>query len=762
MIENLNPAQQKAVMYTKGPLLVIAGAGSGKTRVITYRIARLINQDGVSPYNILALTFTNKASAEMKHRIESLLGNTSLDMWISTFHSACVRILRMEMNHLGYSRDFVIYDAVDQIALIKECLKETGLSEEKFSPMAISNKISLMKNDLKEPDLSPCSNSQAGSNDIVYDINDYDDAILKIYPVYQKKLKTNNALDFDDLLLITVKLFKSKPDVLACYQDRFQYILVDEYQDTNYVQHMLINLLAGKHQNICVVGDEDQSIYGWRGANIDNILDFEKTFNNTRVVKLEENYRSTKNILEASNYVISKNRQRKGKILFTNNKAGEKITYYRAYNEIEEGDFISRTAMDFHQGEKVNFSSMAVFYRTNAQSRVIEESLRKSGIPYQIIGGLKFYDRKEIKDIIAYCRIIVNPDDSVGLNRIFNTNNHGIGKVTVNKINNFASERKLTRYQAMKTIANSESFSGVVKKKIEKFCGFLDRQKEFAEKNTVSEVIKYIQAETGYVEKLMKENSFESSNRIENLKELITAAKSFEENNNSAAVSDFLDQAALVSSIDDFDDKHGLVALMTLHNSKGLEFPIVFITGMEKRIFPHIRSMDREEELEEERRLCYVGMTRTKNRLFLLNAVTRKIYGMEQTNPPSEFLDDIPEDLIEMISPSQQANSSLAYSHYALKNKTQIGNSRPRRVSQWEANPVRNSGKNFIKLHSRGTSSERLRGKFPVGTKVLHSTFGKGIILDKNGSDADEILIIFFKGAGKKKLKAKYANLKVL
>ena len=717
MLENLNPAQQKAVMHKNGPLLVIAGAGSGKTRVITCRVARLINEGEVSPYNILALTFTNKASSEMKQRMESLLGNKSLDAWVSTFHSACVRILRTEIDRLGYSKDFIIYDSIDQNALIKECLGETGLSDEKYSPMAIANKISLMKNEQIEPD----------NNNSIDETSDYDDAIRKIFPLYQKKLKANNALDFDDLLLKTVKLFKSEPDVLEDYQNRFQYILVDEYQDTNYLQYLFISLLAKKYQNVCVVGDEDQSIYRWRGANIENILSFEKNFKNAKIIKLEENYRSTKIILEASNYVISKNRQRKGKILFTNNGAGEKITYYRAFNEIEEGDYISRTTLEFQRKGKADFSDIAVFYRTNAQSRVIEESLRKSGIPYQVIGGLKFYDRKEIKDVIAYCRVIVNPDDSVGLNRIFNTNNHGIGKVTLNKINNFAGERKLTRFQAMREMVQSKAFAGAVKNRVEKFCSLLGRLREFAGGNSVSEVIKYIQAETGYVDKLMNENSFEARNRIENLKELITAAKSFEENNDGVSVSNFLDQAALVSDIDSFDDKHGSVALMTLHNSKGLEFPVVFITGMEERIFPHIRSMSCEEEMEEERRLCYVGMTRTKNRLFFLNAVTRKIYGMELTNPPSEFIEDIPAELIETISPSQHNHSSLTYNRFPRKIRQQIDGS-----------------------------------KFSIGTKVAHSTFGNGIILDVNGSNDEEILSVFFKGAGKKKLKSKYADLKVL
>tara|TARA_B100001964_G_scaffold98079_1_gene109648 strand:+ start:211 stop:2364 length:2154 start_codon:yes stop_codon:yes gene_type:complete len=717
MFKNLNQAQQRAVMHKDGPLLVIAGAGSGKTRVITCRVARLINEEGVNPYNILALTFTNKASSEMKERIESLLGNKSLDIWTSTFHSACVRILRTGIDRLGYSKDFVIYDTVDQNALIKECIEETGLSEEKYSPMAISTKISLIKNNPKEPD----------NNSTIDEINDFDDITLKVFPVYQKKLKANNALDFDDLLLITVKLFKSESDLLEDYQNRFQYILVDEYQDTNYLQYLFISLLAKKYQNICVVGDEDQSIYRWRGANIENILSFEKNFKNAEIIKLEENYRSTKIILEASNYVISKNRKRKGKTLFTNNGAGEKITYYRAFNEKDEGDYISQTILEFQRKGKAGFSDIAVFYRTNAQSRVIEESLRKSGIPYQVIGGHKFYDRKEIKDVIAYCRVIVNPDDSVGLNRIFNTNNHGIGKVTLNKINTFASEKKLTRFYAMREMADSKAFSGAVRKKVEKFCGLLSRLREFAGGNSVSEVIKYIQAETGYVDKLMNENSFEARNRIENLKELITAAKSFEENNDDVSVSNFLDQAALVSDIDSFDDGHGSVALMTLHNSKGLEFPVVFITGMEERIFPHIRSMDCDEEMEEERRLCYVGMTRTKNRLFFLNAVTRKIYGMEQTNPPSEFIKDIPDELIETTASSLNSHSPLAYNRFPRKSWQKINDS-----------------------------------KFSIGTKVNHSTFGNGIILDVNGSNDQEVLSVFFKGAGKKKLKSKYANLKVL
>ncbi len=704
-------------MHKDGPLLVIAGAGSGKTRVITCRIAKLINEDGVSPFNILALTFTNKASSEMKQRIESLVGNKSLDAWISTFHSACVRILRTGIDRLGYSKDFVIYDSIDQNALIKECFAETGLSDEKYSPGAIANKISLMKNEPIEPD----------NNNPIDETSDYDDMIRKIFPLYQEKLRANNALDFDDLLLKTVKLLKSEPDLLEDYQNRFQYILVDEYQDTNYLQYLFISLLAKKYQNICVVGDEDQSIYRWRGANIENILSFEKNFKNAEIIKMEENYRSTKIILEASNYVISKNSQRKGKILFTNNIAGEKVTYYRAFNEIEEGDYISRTTLEFQRKGKAGFSDIAVFYRTNAQSRVIEESLRKSGIPYQVIGGLKFYDRREIKDVIAYCRVIVNPDDSVGLNRIFNTNNHGIGKVTLKKINNFVGERKLTRFQAMREMVQSKTFTGAVKNRVEKFCGLLSRLREFAEENSVSEVIKYIQAETGYVDKLMGENSFKARNRIENLKELITAAKSFEENNVGVSVSNFLDQAALASDIDSFDDKHGSVALMTLHNSKGLEFPIVFITGMEERIFPHIRSMECKEEMEEERRLCYVGMTRAKNRLFFLNAVTRKIYGMELTNPPSEFIEDIPAELIETIVPPRHNHSPLAHNRFSWKSRQKIDAS-----------------------------------EFSIGTKVTHSTFGNGIILDVNGSNDEEILSVFFKGAGKKKIKSKYADLKVL
>lgn len=736
MLQNLNPAQQKAVLHKKGPLLVIAGAGSGKTRVITYRIAKLINEDSVNPYNILALTFTNKASNEMKQRIESLLGKTSLDIWISTFHSACVRILRKDISHLDYSSDFVIYDTVDQSALIKLCIEEIGLTEEEYSPKAIVNKISRFKNNMQESQIPPSPHLQRG------DRGDYDEIIQKIFPVYQKRLKANNALDFDDLLILTVKLFKSEPDLLAYYQQRFQYILVDEYQDTNYVQHQFVYLLAKEHQNICVVGDEDQSIYRWRGANINNILNFEKNFKNTHVVKLEENYRSTKVILEAANYVISKNRQRKEKTLFTNNQVGEKITCYRASSEMDEGDFISRTTLDFCRSGKSSFNDIAVFYRTNAQSRVIEDSLRKSGISYQIIGGLKFYDRKEIKNTIAYCRFIINPDDSVSLDRIINTKNHGIGKVTLGKINDLARENKLTLYQAMIEIVKSEIFTGAIKKKVKKFCDLINRLREFANENSVSKVIEYIQVETGYIEKLMNENTFEARNRIENLKELITAAENFEERNINAAVSNFLDQAALVSDIDNFDEKQGAVALMTLHNSKGLEFPVVFIIGMEERIFPHIRSMMSEEEMEEERRLCYVGMTRAKHRLFLLNAISRKIYGKEQTNAPSGFLDDIPNEFLEIV------NAQTFQENYPSAPFLQQAQDRPL------LNPTYSP---FRKRGNRG-----LNRKFSIGKKVIHPSFGDGIILNIDGSDGDEILSVFFKGAGKKKLKSKYANLKVL
>lgn len=719
MLQNLNPAQRKAVTHTKGPLLVIAGAGSGKTRVITCRIAKLIHEEGVAPYNILALTFTNKASFEMKQRVVAMLGETSRDIWVSTFHSTCLRILRRDIERLNYSKDFVIYDSSDQNALIKQCLEEIGLKDKDYSPQHIANKISLWKN----KQLEPHQKSDEYKND------DIDRIAQKIYPVYQEKLKTNNALDFDDLLTKTVELFKSEPDLLSYYQNRFQYILVDEYQDTNYVQYQLIYLLAKNHQNICVVGDEDQSIYRWRGANIDNILNFEKNFENTQVVKLEENYRSTKNILEASNHVISKNRQRKGKTLYTSNQAGEKITYYKAFSEIDEGEFVSRTALDFTRNKKASLSDIAVFYRTNAQSRVIEDSFRKFNIPYQVIGGLKFYDRKEIKDIIAYCRFIVNPDDSISLKRITNSLSYGIGKVTLSKIDNFARENNIDQYQALAEITKSEILAGGSRTKVKKFCGLLDKFREFAKENTVSRVIQYIQTEAGYMEKLMNENSFEARNKLENLKELVTAAKSFEENSDNPTVSGFLDQAALVSSIDGLDEKQGTVALMTLHNSKGLEFEIVFITGMEDKIFPHSRSMGNDEEMEEERRLCYVGMTRAKNRLFLLNAFTRKIYGTELRNSPSTFLGDIPEKFLDIVSSNAHNYnySPLKVDRFPLKRKYKQDNS-----------------------------------KFPIGKKVIHPSFGNGIILNKDGSNDDETLVVFFKGAGKKKLKSKYANLKTL
>jgi len=711
MFRNLNPAQQRAVMHTKGPLLVVAGAGSGKTRVITYRIAKLINEEGVKPYNILALTFTNKASMEMKQRIESLLGQKSLDILVSTFHSACLRILRRDIEKIGYSNRFVIYDSLDQIALIKHCLDEIGSPKEDHSVKSIANGISLLKTSLREP----------MTKDSLEFSNRQDDIVNKILPIYQKHLKNNNALDFDDILILTVKLLLSNQDLLAYYQNRFHYILVDEYQDTNYLQYKFVYLLAKAHQNICVVGDEDQSIYGWRGANIDNILNFEKSFKNALVIKLEENYRSTRNILDASNNVIRKNKQRKGKTLFTKNKRGNKIIYYRAFSEIEEGDFISRTVKSLCEKAKATYKDIAVFYRTNAQSRVIEDSLRKSGIAYQIIGGLKFYDRKEIKDIIAYCRFVVNSDDSISFNRIIKTNMHGIGKVTMDKINNFAMENNLSPCQAIRKIIEQEKFSGSAMKKLKKLNDLLNKLRKFAEENRVSEFISFIQLETGYIDKLLRENSFEARNRIENLKELVTAAKCFDENNLNSTVNGFLDVTSLASDIDDFDEKQGAVALMTLHSSKGLEFPMVFIAGMEDKIFPHVRSFYNEDEMEEERRLCYVGMTRAKNRLFLLNAVRRKIYGTDQENPSSQFLNDIPDEFMENVSPRKQ----------------QVPKTWKREF------PAR-------------------KGKNPAGKKVNHPFFGDGIILKKEGTKEDETLVIFFKRAGKKTLKTKYANLKIL
>ena len=631
----LNREQREAVEHIEGPLLILAGAGSGKTKVITHRISYLLEKGHASPENILALTFTNKAADEMKKRVERIIERDFKELWISTFHSACVRILRRDIDKLGFGRDFVIYDANDSLSLLKECMKELNISDDLYPPKSMAVKISSLKNELIEK---------------IQNIEDRIESVLNdIYLLYQKRLKDNNALDFDDLLMKTVLLFESEMSLLENYKNRFKYLMVDEYQDTNHAQYRLVQILSSGHRNICVVGDDDQCIYQWRGATIRNIMEFERDYPDAKVVKLEENYRSTQNILDAAWAVVSKNLYRKEKRLWTKRSGGERIFYYRASNEIDEADFVASKIKEIYEQEGILYSGIAIFYRTNAQSRVLEDSLRREGIPYKIYGGLKFFVRKEIKDILAYLRVVINPSDSISLKRIINVPARGIGNATIEKVEAYAKSGGINLVEAIKI--------GVLSSKLEAFYNILKKLETIVTTDSASEVIERALEITGYLEMLKKEGTDEAEDRIENLKELITAAEEYEERgthpvdgSGDKGIAGFLDQAALISDADAISDSSGSVSLMTLHISKGLEFPVVFISGMEGRIFPHIKSIDSEKEMEEERRLCYVGITRAKERLFLTNAEKRRIYGQKMYNPPSEFIDDIPEELISQES----------------------------------------------------------------------------------------------------------------
>lgn len=718
----LNREQREAVEHIEGPLLILAGAGSGKTKVITHRISYLLEKGHASPENILALTFTNKAADEMKKRVERIIKRDFKELWISTFHSACVRILRRDIDKLGYKKDFVIYDANDSISLLKECMKELNISDDLYPPKSMAVKISSLKSELIEKMQNIEDKMQAVLNDI--------------YLLYQKRLMNNNALDFDDLLMKTVILLESEPSILERYRNRFKYLMVDEYQDTNHAQYRLVQILSSGHRNICVVGDDDQCIYQWRGATIRNIMEFERDYPDAKVVKLEENYRSTQNILDAAWAVVSKNIYRKEKRLWTKRSGGKKIFYYRASNEIDEADFITSKIKEFYEQGDFSYSDIAIFYRTNAQSRVLEDSLRRKGISYKIYGGLKFFERKEVKDILAYLRVAINPSDSISLKRIINAPARGIGNVTVEKIEAYAKSPppplnkggigEINLVEAIKIGVRNSEF-GIRSSKLEAFYNIFKKIETIIMTDSASEVIEKTLEITGYLEMLKKEGTDEAEDRIENLKELITAAEEHEERSEDRSIVGLLDQTALISDADAISDSSGSVSLMTLHISKGLEFSVVFISGMEKYIFPHIKSIESKTEMEEERRLCYVGMTRAKERLFLTNAKERRIYGQEMYNPSSEFIDDIPKELI--------TQERIQNSEFRIKNKEFI--------TQYSS---------FITRHS----------SFVVGSKVIHPQFGNGVILQKDGLGDDTKLTVFFKNNGKKRLALKYTSLKAI
>lgn len=718
ILDNLNPEQQEAVQCTEGPLLILAGAGSGKTRVLTHRIAYLIYEEKVYPGNILAITFTNKAAQEMRERLEKLVGLAAERLWVATFHSTCLRILRREISELGYTKDFVIYDDADQQTLLKMILKEMNLDEKKYTPRSISSRISSYKNDLKTPNTA---GRELGNN---Y----YDELIIKIYADYQKRLKNNNALDFDDLIMLTVRLFKERPEILTEYQERFKYILVDEYQDTNTAQYMLISLLAAKHKNLCVVGDDDQSIYQWRGADIKNILSFEEDYPESKVIKLEQNYRSTQNILSAANEVVKNNSRRKPKSLWTDKEGGDKLYYYTAQDEVDEAFFIVRMVRQVIEREQKEYKDFAVLCRTTGQFRAIEESLIRSNIPYRVFGGTKFYDRKEIKDILAYLKVIANPLDEVSLRRIINTPKRGIGDSSWDKLVNYGAINGKTIYSVL---AEPElaGISARIANTIKGFRKSLEAFRELSGSN-ITLLTNKILEDTGYLQELKLEKTVEAETRIENLQEFLTVTTKYDMESQGGDLSTFLAEISLMTDIDNYDAGEDALAIMTMHGAKGLEFPVVFVTGMEENLFPHSRSInsDDPEEIEEERRLCYVALTRAEEKVFLTRAWKRMIYGRDTYNLPSRFIDEIPERYLESSQKKREPEK--------FANKFTARNSFTPKVSA--------------------------TGTFNVGDKVIHTKWGEGLVVSVKGTGDDAEISVAFPNEGIKKLIAKYAPIKKL
>ncbi|KAF0823331.1 DNA helicase PcrA [Cytobacillus firmus] len=733
LLNGLNPQQQSAVKATDGPLLIMAGAGSGKTRVLTHRIAYLMVEKGVNPYNILAITFTNKAAREMRDRIHNMMGGAADDIWISTFHSMCVRILRRDIDRIGYNRNFTILDSTDQQSVIKSILKDKNLDPKKFDPRAILGSISSAKNELITPE------------EYAKTAGDYIQQVASdVYTEYQKRLRRNQALDFDDLIMITIQLFQRVPEVLEYYQRKFQYIHVDEYQDTNRAQYMLVKLLASRFKNLCVVGDSDQSIYKWRGADIANILSFEKDYPNAQTIMLEQNYRSTKRILLAANEVISRNLNRKPKNLWTENAEGNKIFYYRADSEQGEAQFVAGKIKEYISTGKRSPSDIAILYRTNAQSRVMEEVLLKSNIEYSIVGGIKFYDRKEIKDILAYLRLIANPDDDISLQRVINVPKRGIGSGSVDKIANFAQLHEMSMFEALESIELIGLSPKITKGAIE-FRDLVKNYTQMQEYLSVTELVEELLEKSGYRDMLIAEKSIEAQSRLENIDEFLSVTKNFEEASEDKTLIAFLTDLALVADIDKLDDdgeKAESVVLMTLHSAKGLEFPVVFLLGLEEGVFPHSRSLMEESEMEEERRLAYVGITRAEEELFITNAQMRTLFGRTNMNPPSRFIKEIPADLLEGLEPS--------------KKPSPFGSSPFGSPSPSASRGAQVQRKAVIRPSTSNTGGDNIAWK--VGDKAQHGKWGTGTVVSVKGSgEGTELDIAFPKPVGIKRLLAKFA-----
>ena len=733
LLNGMNPRQKEAVLHTDGPLLLMAGAGSGKTRVLTHRIAYLIEEKEVNPWNILAITFTNKAAKEMKERVNAILASGGEDVWVSTFHSMCVRILRRDVDFIGYNRNFTIIDSSEQLTLMKRILKELNIDPKKYDPRSILGTISQAKNSLQTPqDFAKMQGSY------------YEEIAAKCYAAYQKELQYNQCMDFDDLIMNTIRLFEEHPDSLTYYQNKFHYIHVDEYQDTNHAQYTLVNLLAGRFRNLCVVGDADQSIYGWRGADMQNILDFEKDYPDAAVILLEQNYRSTKNILSAANQVIENNSNRKPKNLWTENKEGNKITYYRADNERDETRFIVDRMQEEIRSNHRNYGDFAILYRTNAQSRVMEETLLKANIPYKMVGGHKFYDRKEIKDILAYLNVLANPQDSISFERIVNSPKRGIGPGSIEKLRSFASLHEWPLLEAAQNV-DLANIGGKAGQQLGAFGEMIQEVTQMIPYLTVTELTKEVLDRSGYLEDLKIQNTLEAQARIENLEEFLTVTqefdKKFEQQNEEDAdapeekLTVFLNDLALVSDIDNLEEDASQVTLMTLHAAKGLEFPVVFLIGLEEGVFPLSRALMEESELEEERRLAYVGITRAEEALYLTNAFSRTLYGRTQYNRPSRFVEEIDQELLEIegMRPTPKKTPVFA-------KKTAYSYKQPETA---------------VVPSKSATGGEN--NSWKPGDKVKHKKWGLGTVVRVSGTSKDLELDVAFPSQGVKRLLAAFA-----
>ena len=769
LLKGLNDKQYEAVVNTEGPCLVIAGAGSGKTKVLTHKIAYLIKENNVLPWNILAITFTNKAANEMKERIVSIVGEDAKDIWMGTYHSICVRILRRFIDRIGFESSFIIFDTSDQKTLVKTCLKELNIDDKLFTDRGVLTEISNAKNEMLEPE----QYAARATGDF------RKEKIAVIYELYQKRLRENNAVDFDDIINYTIKIFRENEDVLEYYANKFRYILADEYQDTNKSQFTLIKMLASAYGNITVVGDNDQGIYSFRGADISNILNFEKDFPGTKIIKLEQNYRCTGNILKAANAVIKNNEVKYKKQLWTENEVGNLPKVYQAENEYDEASYIVEQINKLRREEYFKYSDFAILYRMNTQSRAIEDIFRREDIPYKIVGGLKFYERKEIKDIISYLRLIQNPSDNLSLKRIINEPKRGIGKTSLENIEQIANVNEISMYEVIKD-ADKYGLNRVFLNSRD-FINVMEELRHKKDELVISELIKQTLKKTGYTKALEDENTIEAENRIENLEEFLTVAMEFEEESADNGLSEFLEGITLSSDIDNMEESDESVTLMTLHSAKGLEFPVVFLVGMEEGIFPGYKSISEPKDLEEERRLCYVGITRAKQYLFLTCSKQRTIFGSTSCNQISRFLNEIPKDLLDGYEDAFESeddednifkDSKFSWT-YGSQNASKIKSYKINDIDNLQKEPVAAKSKenNFVFrtaesfLNSIGKSNSDANvdlSQYKAGIRVFHKKFGEGTINMVEPEGEDLKVDIDFDKAGHKRLMAKYANLQII